>query len=230
MVVGYGLLAKAFKQYENNNKVLIFASGVSNSSETNAAAYARERELLAEFATVDKKLIYFSTTSIYDQSLQSSNYIKHKLDVESYIASTFPNYIIFRLPNVVGVTKNNNTFFNNIKSKLINGQEIRVNKHAYRYIVDIDDLVATLPSVIDCENRITINACYNNKTSVRDLVKLMGTILHKEYNEILVDGGGNYTVDNSKFLSYVSKESVALSQDYDYIVLNKYLNDNILLT
>ena len=59
----------------------------------------------------------------------------------------------------------------------------------------------------------------------------MGTILHKEYSEILVDGGGDYDVDNSAFLSYIPIESVALSQDYDYIVLNKYLNnDNILST
>jgi nucleoside-diphosphate-sugar epimerase len=230
MVVGNGLLGKAFKQYENDNKVLIFASGVSNSMETDIKAYNRELELLTSFSNTSKKLVYFSTISVYDPDLQCSAYVKHKLRMEDYIATEFTNYVIFRLPNVIGITSNNNTFFNNIKNKLLDAQDIFIKQQATRYLIDINDLVATIPNIIPQENKTTINACFDNKTSVRDLVKIMATILQVKYREILIPAGSDYSVNNSKFLSYIPDDSVGLSQNYNYIILNKYLNDNILST
>ena len=231
MIVGNGLLAKAFNQYATDQSVIIFASGVSNSGEVDEQAFMRERSLLNSFKDTRAKFIYFSTTSVLDPSLTQSLYVQHKLQMESYIQSCIQNYVIFRLPNVVGRTSNSNTFFNSIRDRLVSGQDVYIKKHATRRLLDVDDIATTLPSIISCKTQTTMNVCYNNRTSVRELVRLMGTILHKEYSEILVDGGGDYDVDNSAFLSYIPIESVALSQDYDYIVLNKYLNnDNILST
>ena len=39
MVIGNGMIANAFKQYENDDEVIIFASGVSNSKENNDSEF-----------------------------------------------------------------------------------------------------------------------------------------------------------------------------------------------
>jgi nucleoside-diphosphate-sugar epimerase len=230
MVVGKGLLARAFSKYREDNSVLVFASGVSNSAEQSVDAYAREFELLANYSTTNMKLIYFSTVSILDQDLQDSSYIKHKLQMEQYIANTFSSYVIFRLPNVVGVTTNNNTFFNGIKNKIAQDKRVCIKKDAIRYLIDIEDLSNLLPSVIERVDKVTMNINFNNKSSVQRLVGLIGRLLGMEYEEVLVDGGSNYTPDNTQFLSYIPNNSVGFTEDYDYIVLKKYLHDNILPT
>jgi len=47
MVIGHGFLAKRFESYQNNDRFIIFASGVSNSKNTQDSDYNRERELLS---------------------------------------------------------------------------------------------------------------------------------------------------------------------------------------
>ena len=119
MVIGNGLIANAFNQYKNNDDVIIFASGVSNSSNNKIEEFEREINLLNEYLISDKKLIYFSTCSITDNS-KKSDYINHKIFMENFIKSNHNNYIIFRLPIVVGKCNNKNTFFNNIRDKILN--------------------------------------------------------------------------------------------------------------
>ena len=46
MIIGNGLLAKAFIEYKNNDEIVIFASGVSNSLEEKQSEFKRETDLL----------------------------------------------------------------------------------------------------------------------------------------------------------------------------------------
>ena len=46
MIYGKGLIAKSFSKYKKNRKFIFFASGVSNSLETNFSKYNREIQLL----------------------------------------------------------------------------------------------------------------------------------------------------------------------------------------
>ena len=63
MVVGSGMIAKAFHHYINNDDVVIFASGVSNSKEDDDLSFEKEKNLLlsTRFNNVNKKFIYFKT-------------------------------------------------------------------------------------------------------------------------------------------------------------------------
>jgi len=231
MVVGRGLLAKAFSLYNDNPEVLIFASGVSNSKETNKQAFLREFDLLKSFRHTRAKLIYFSTTSVLDTSLSQSMYVRHKLQMESYIKNHVENYLIFRLPNVVGQSTNPNTFFNNVKSALKKGSVIVV-KDAYRRLIDVDDLITYVPSIINCENRRTVDVGFSNQASVLELIQLMASIMGVQYVQHLQDGGSSCDIDNKCFLSYLDPNCVGLSQDYNYTILKKYLknDDHILPT
>ena len=66
MVIGNGLLAKSFSKYKDDDQVIIFASGVSNSKEVNPEAFMREMDLLRSITNKDALLVYFSTCSVYD--------------------------------------------------------------------------------------------------------------------------------------------------------------------
>ena len=57
MIVGNGLIASSFIKHDNDD-VIIFASGVSNSLETNQDKFDREIDLLKSYMNIrDKKLI-----------------------------------------------------------------------------------------------------------------------------------------------------------------------------
>ena len=108
MVEGSGLLANTFRSFKDNSDVIIFASGVSNSGCIDSVQFKRELNLVSKYKTSKKLFVYFSTSSIEDPFLKGSLYIKHKLEIEFYIKANFQRYLIVRLPNVVGKTKNQN--------------------------------------------------------------------------------------------------------------------------
>ena len=85
MVIGSGLLAKAFHQFADDGNVVVFASGVSNSLEQNKSAFEREKNLLLKYLDGSAKLVYFSTVSVHDQSLTKTPYIIFKNEIENLI-------------------------------------------------------------------------------------------------------------------------------------------------
>ena len=99
MVIGNGLIASAFKKsYQNDDRYVIFASGVSNSNETNVNSFIREELLIRETLTKnkDKHFIYF-TSFIYFKK-----YGLHKIYMEDIIRGSGVDYTIFKLPQVIG--------------------------------------------------------------------------------------------------------------------------------
>jgi hypothetical protein len=46
MLIGKGMIANIFSSYKNDDNILIFASGVSNSNEKNKQEFLREKNLI----------------------------------------------------------------------------------------------------------------------------------------------------------------------------------------
>jgi len=226
MVVGSGMIAKAFSRYNDNDDVIIFASGVSNSKEEDEASFEKEKNLLLDirFHNINKKFIYFSTVSIYDKSLSNSKYIKHKIEMENVFNKIFSNYIIFRLPNIIGNSNNNNTFFNFFKNKIKNNEEIEVQKDASRYIIDMDDVIKYLEPIIDSKvKNKTINVCFDEKIKMLNLIDNFENIMNINVNKKIIDGGSEYTVDNKDFMSLI--EPFYKKEDsYVFQTIEKYIN------
>ena len=113
MIIGNGLIAQSFRPHfdKYEDTVILFASGVSNSKLTLESEYVREQLLLKDALKLNKLLVYFSTCSIFDPTLQDSKYIQHKLAMESLIEKN-DKHLIVRLPNVVGKIGNPNTMYN----------------------------------------------------------------------------------------------------------------------
>src|SRR5437868_6944217 len=106
MIIGNGLIARTLSDYKNDDSIIIFASGVSNSGEIKKEEYEREKKLLNQQKNKNKLLVYFSTCSVFDPSLSDSHYIIHKKEIESILENNFENYLLIRLPILIGKTSN----------------------------------------------------------------------------------------------------------------------------
>lgn len=221
MIIGRGLIAKAFEKYNNNDNIIIFSSGVSNSLETRDVEFEREESLLKSNLLLNKKFIYFSTVSVVDGSLKSP-YINHKIKMEKIISENHNNYLIFRLPIVIGNNANKITFFNSLKDKINNNEELRVFSVG-RYLIDIDDLSETLPTLIDdySEKNKTLNICFDNFSTVKKIIERMEFYLNKNSEKVYIDCDSNNTVDNYYFNNLFKQ-----SNDYNEIIYQKYLVNN----
>jgi nucleoside-diphosphate-sugar epimerase len=225
MIIGKGLIASAFEIMEENYlDCIIFASGVSSSREINYDEYNREKELIIETIKQNKELkfIYFSSVSV---NVDKNKYFEHKLKMENLIKNYTSNYIIFRIPQVVGRNGNPNNLVNHIKNCVLTGNEIITNNYIERALLDVEDLVMI---VNHCKNK-TINETLNlsgvEKIKVYDLCNLIGELLNKtpiikivgdiEYN--------NWVIDNSELINEVIINFD--KKNYTLNTLKKYLQD-----
>ena len=226
MVIGTGMIASAFIAYKENNNYVIFASGVSNSTSINQIEFDREAKLLNNtiFENLDKKLIYFSTCSIYDDSMSASPYVLHKLKMEELITKNHPNFTIFRVSNPIGVTQNKSTFLNYFIEKIKDGTHFEVWANSYRNIIDIDDMQLACSYII--ENDLQINKIVNIAYPLNYSTQLIIINIENHFNK-----KGNYSITNKgsepKINLDISKEVLGLlninyNDKYLNVLLSKY--------
>ncbi len=204
MILGSGLLAHAFDSFKNDDRVLVFASGVSNSSTATEADYKRERDLLLDQVGTPARLVYFSTCSLFDPALKDSGYIRHKVRMEELIRTRFENHTILRLPNVVGHTPNPHTLCNYIRDRILSGETINVQVKACRYLMGVDMISAVCTPLLnnDLFRGKTLNVGYDQPVPVTELVAAMEGLLNKKAVIREADSGSCYEVDNREFKHY----------------------------
>lgn len=206
MIVGRGMLAKAFSKYNSISNIIVFASGVSNSKETKDNNFDRENNLLNDTISQnkDKLLIYFSTCSIEDKSQQNSPYIIHKKSMEKQIQAKCKKYYIFRLPQVVGKT-NSPTLVNFLIDTIDSDSFFYIQKHATRNLIDADDVFIICDNLIDKQkyiNKIT-NVASPFNIKVTEIVYLIEKLLNKKAKFKLTEQGSEQkiNIDKIKFIS-----------------------------
>ncbi|MES2567373.1 MAG: NAD-dependent epimerase/dehydratase family protein [Bacteroidota bacterium] len=223
ITVGNGMLAKAFRNRKMKADVILFASGVSNSLENEISEFERERLLLKDVLSTleNKTIVYFSTCSIYDDSVNNNAYVKHKLLMENLIKKSGNNYLICRVSNVVGGNGNQNTIFNFFMNKIRDQEIFEVWKNAERNLIDIDDVVFIVSKIIEkgIINRV-LNIANRKNYQITDIIEKMETFTGKIAIHKLLDKGCPLNIDVS-YLEGNIKEYVAL---FDVNYLNKLLN------
>ncbi|MEN4759378.1 NAD-dependent epimerase/dehydratase family protein [Chryseobacterium sp. C39-AII1] len=209
MIIGNGILANAFRSFDDEN-IIFFASGVSNSLETKASEFQRELDLL--HSTIEKypnkKLIYFSTCSVYDSSKTESHYVMHKLNMEKIISESCQEYAIFRIGNAVGKGGNNNTLINYLKNSIEEGKTIKVHGKAKRVFIGVND-VALFIHENKIENKI-FNLVYPYQFSLTEVITPLENHLGKKLMYEVVNEGSYYDIDfedsTKDFFSKISPE------------------------
>lgn len=197
LVIGNGLLAKAFSKASVNN-CLFFCSGVSNSSETRKEAFDREEALLRSsiIEHSNKCVVYFSSVSA---PKVDSCYFNHKINMEKIIVENTKDYMIFRLPQVAGAVVNS-TLLSYITQNIYLGNNFKVFKNATRTMIDIEDIVRVFELIYTQSNRkMTLNICPNYSFDPETLAQLISKNLGIEALYEVVNAGSPQTceLDNS---------------------------------
>ncbi len=207
MIVGNGMLAKAMRQIDNDD-LLIFASGVSNSMESRESAYLREFHLLQEMMSQhsNAKLIYFSTCSINDYSKKGTAYTNFKLKVEQFIKENSASYLILRVGNVVGKSDNPNTLINFLKNSIVNHIEFDVFVKAKRLLILIDDLVNFIKQNQDKFQNEIVDLYYPYQYSVLEIVREIERKIGIKGNYKLKEVGAEYELKENLHLNSFFKE------------------------
>lgn len=226
MIVGNGLVATAFAEFASNNDVVIFASGVSNSKETDPCEFDRETALLN--ATIDRlgnrTLVYFSTCSVTDPSLADSEYILHKLEIERMIRSSLADYVIFRVSNIVGGAANPNVIMNYLVNRISRGEEFPLWERASRNLIDIDDVVKIVGYALregKFRNQI-VNVANPKNIGMLELVELVENYIGKKAHYSKTQFGGSPAIDTSSITEIREACSIEFGDDYVANLLRKY--------
>jgi nucleoside-diphosphate-sugar epimerase len=216
MIIGSGLIASLFKR-EITGNFLIFASGVSNSQEKRGKEFKRERVLLRETVQnyPDMHFVYFSSCSIYDESIINSEYVAHKLEMESIVIKSCKNYNIFRLPQVVGKTKSD-TLVSFLFESNVEGKTININRFSTRNLIDANDVRLICKYIIDngLYNKSITNVASPFNSKVVNIVKVIEDITSKKSSYKLVDTGIDMVINIDK----ISKIPI-----YEYIFHEGYM-------
>lgn len=136
MIIGKGDIAKILENLDRED-VTFFASGVSDSKETNEKEFKREEELLKK-QPIHTHLVYISTLSLFYVKEQTP-YLIHKKKMEALIKSIFKSYTIVRIGNI-NWGSNPNTLINYLKSCIKNNKPFAV-QQTYRHIIDLDEFL-----------------------------------------------------------------------------------------
>ncbi|WP_374463651.1 NAD-dependent epimerase/dehydratase family protein [Chryseobacterium sp.] len=196
MIIGNGILANAVRLYDKED-VIFFASGVSNSLEKNPVEFEREVSLLKSVIQdhPDKKLIYFSTCSIYDPSKTGSPYVMHKLTIEKIIAEHCSDFIIFRVGNAVGRGGNPNTLINFFKNSILSENKLTIHSNARRILIGTDDIAAFVGKYMKDFNNEIVNLAYPYQYSLPEILSQLEYHLAKNADYESIEEGSLYNIE-----------------------------------
>ena len=223
MIIGNGLIASSFKKNDDLNHVF-FASGVSDSNENNYLSFKREKDLLLETINNlnNRILIYFSSVSIY---CLNSKYTNHKKEMENLISNSNIDYYIFRLPQVLGNGGNSKNLVNFISNKILKGDLFDLNISAERSILDVDDLVRIVKSVINKNKKDNIfDIAGIEFKKVLDIVRYIELVLNKKGNFNIIDAPDNIFKINSNDIEFCIDDLSIRIDGYTEYTIKKYIN------
>ena len=226
MIIWNGLIAKAFSFYKEDQNVLIFASGVSNSQNIDSSLFLREQTLIEKSLqdNTEKLFVYFSTCSIYDDSITQSDYIQHKLKIEQIIQDYWNEFLIIRISNPIWKTDNPNTLLNYLKNNIVEDIEFDLFKNAKRNLIDVDDLFRITKYIISHSLFIRefINIANPYNFSIHKIVSCLEVVLEKKALFKEIDSWGEPRINLSKIEKVLWNINIDFGSNYIEKLLMKY--------
>lgn len=225
MIIGNGLLGSGFiKSSDDYDNYIVFTSGVSNSKEIRADDFKRERNLVLKTIREQNQLtfIYFSSVLA---GINNNKYYNHKLEIEALIKKETSNYIIFRIPQIVGGVGNKNNLINYFKTSIKSEKEITIYKNVKRSLVDIDDLADIVNYCKDTSIGKMIYFSGIEKIDVYDIVTQVGVVLNKKPIVRFDDcEDNNWTQENSPIIDQAINYLGIEKSGYTEKIIRKYIS------
>jgi nucleoside-diphosphate-sugar epimerase len=201
---------------------VVFASGVSNSTETDPAAFAREEALLREHLDDPRTLLYFSSCGVADAFEAQRPYIRHKQAMEDLVRANGGR--IIRLPQVVGHTDNPHTLTNYLRDRILRGEHFDLWAKAERNLVDVDDVARILGALLDDWPRDmqTIAVACPVSTPMPRLVPVFEQVLGRKANFTSLDLGRPMPIDAALAHDIARRLRIDFGDGYLERVIGKY--------
>lgn len=226
MIIGDGLIGSAFSATAQlYTDAVIFARGVSDSNETSDKAFNREERLLLRILAdnKDKLSVYFSTCHTNKKTSVETPYFRHKLKMESHVKK-HPEFLIIRLPNVIGAEGNPNNLVNFLFKKIHSNESVDIWKNTRRNIIDIEDAAAIINQLLGKKiSNKTITVASTVNYSIEEIINEISDFvnLRPELNKI--EKSPNEAIYPSEIVRKIISE-LDLNMDQKYLrrILEKY--------
>jgi nucleoside-diphosphate-sugar epimerase len=202
----------------------VFASGVSNSIETRASEFARERSLLEQWlADKARRFIYFGSCGVAGADNELTPYMRHKKLMESLVLSS-PGGLVLRLPQVVGRTENTHTLTNYLRDRILSDEHFTVWARAERNLVDIEDIVAIGVALVEemSDNACRVSIAAKKSLLMPEIVKIFERTLGRVANYSVVDKGTTLDIDTRAITDVSTRLGIDLGDGYIEKVIRKY--------
>lgn len=224
MIIGNGFIASLFKNNDNEN-IIFFASGVSNSLEKDKKAFRREEKLLRETIkeNINKLVVYFSTCSIYDSSKNKSAYVLHKIRMESIVKEIAPNYLVLRVSNAIGKGGNSNLLLNYLIGNIRKNTAINLHTKASRNLINVEDLKAiTLQLLANKYKNNIINVASPHNYTMYEIISNIEKTTGIKATINPIEIGNKYTIAIPEVKNYFIQKNKTDKMNYLICLLKKY--------
>ena len=229
-IIGNGFIGKSLNKIKKDlvkTNYIIYAAGISHSKTKSKKNLKRELNLFKLFLknNFSKKIIYISTADVTNNILNKSLYVKNKIQIERLIKKKFKNYIILRLPQIIGKSKNKNTLINYFYFNIKNNKPLVLIKNFKRNVLDIDDILKLLKIIVYSKRTKNKVIILSNKYSVQpiDIVKIfekkMNKIVNYKFKKIKKQIWPLYYHKNAH---YFKKAKITFDRNYLLKTINKY--------
>jgi nucleoside-diphosphate-sugar epimerase len=239
-LVGNGMLAQAFaRAIETSPPLLadtrILAFGVSNSTCDRSADFARdEARVLDELkASGPCRIVYLSTTSVEDQGLRDSMYVRHKLRMERTVLEA-GNATVFRLGQIIGFPINHSNLVNVLYDRICKGLETHCWRGAERRIMASAHAAAIAMEILRRDegkgtgSRI-VNLSVPHAIAVSDLIAVIADVLGRRALVRTVDHGcvSKVVVDDSECAAVARDMGIEFDVDYCRTVVAGFVKERM---
>jgi nucleoside-diphosphate-sugar epimerase len=231
MIVGSGLLARAFAAQSPPADTVVYAAGVSNSSCRDAREFAREQERLSAAlsdAATGHRFVYFSTCSVEDPEARASFYVTHKRAMEELVTQR-ARHLVLRLPQLAGDTPNPHTLLNYLYARIARTERFQIWGNAQRNIIDVDDVARIAIDLMGAERAAdeTINVANMHSASVLEIVRTMEHVLGRRAIFDSMDQGSTYAIDTRRIQASLQRCAITFSPSYLRDVIMKYYGHHV---
>lgn len=218
MIIGNGQIASALSRYDSP-KILYFASGVPNSGCVERSQFDREKRLLREsLASCDGKFVYFSSCALSASNYSLNKYYMHKLDMEKDVRDFSENYLIIRLPQVLGDFRVHPTIFNVFFDSIHSGKQFQIYEGSFRYIIDLDDVArASYAIASNSEAGLVVDITNPVRYSALQIVQAIQDSVGVAASYVTVAKDDAYIIDTSEGSRLLSSMAIDLGFGSDYL-------------
>ncbi len=226
MVIGRGVIASRFMDYSLQSEYLIFAGSVHDSSIQEGSLIQDEEKAVRNSLSghSDATFVYFSSCSILDLNVSRTPYVQHKLRMEKLIQDSAKSFLIFRLPQVLGLSDTESSLVNYLVDAIANQKSFELWESGQKNLIDIDDVRAIVGEVL--RRKVSLNKVVNvastHQTSVLQLVRDIEAFVGLKANYVLVSKGANHDIDVLEIKPILNDLNIDFCENYITNALNKY--------